>query len=521
VDSVTGTIARDYDGLDHLVSETTPQGTVAYSYDAAGRRASLSVSGQPDVNYTFDEANRLTQINQNSSTVSFTFDSAGRRTAMTLPNGVTASYSYDDASQLTGLSYATNSGPLGNLTYAYDMAGHRVSVGGTLAQTNLPSPVSVTAYNANNQLTTWGTANLFYDANGNMTSDGTNSFVWNARNKLASMNFASNSFQYDPFCRRQAKTISGTTTNYLYAGVNVAQELSGSSPTANLLSGEVDEIFTRTDSSGTANFVTDALGSTLALTNGSGSTVASYAYDPFGSTTQTGGSANPNAYTGREKDVNGLYYYRARYYSPSLQRFVSEDPVGVAGGINLYAYAGNDPVDNVDPSGKYDWPYHVYITYVAAMNAGYNSDQAWELAKAVANVDFDPGTQGGGANAANAHAMAGRKDNGKQQTCQQAYQGSQNQLVQDTDSGKLAAALHMIQDATSPSHAGYQFWNGGNTPLHLPGPTHFAKETFLGPYSEPIQTAIQNSTTYLQDLNSDSSALKYPSNKLPQNPCGH
>jgi RHS repeat-associated protein len=316
-----------------------------------GRRASLSVPGQPDVNYTFDEANRLSQINQNSSTVSFTFDSAGRRTTMTLPNGVTATYNYDDASQLTGLSYATAAGPLGNLTYAYDMAGRRVSVGGTLAQTNLPSPVSVTAYNANNQLTTWGTANLFYDANGNMTSDGTNSFVWNARNKLASMNFAANSFQYDPFGRRQAKTISGTTTNYLYDGVNVAQELSGTTPTANLLSGGVDEVFTRTDSSGTANFVTDALGSTLALTNGSGSTVASYTYDPFGNTTQTGTSTNSYQYTGRENDGAGTYFDRGRYYSPTVQRFISQDPIGVAGGINLYAYVSNNPVSFSDPFG--------------------------------------------------------------------------------------------------------------------------------------------------------------------------
>jgi RHS repeat-associated protein len=270
---------------------------------------------------------------------------------MTLPNGVTATYNYDDASQLTGLSYATAAGPLGNLTYAYDMAGRRVSVGGTLAQTNLPSPVSLTAYNADNQLTTWGTANLFYDANGNMISDGTNSFVWNARNKLASMNFTANSFQYDPFGRRQAKTISGTTTNYLYDGVNVAQELSGTTPTANLLSGGVDEVFTRTDSSGTANFVTDALGSTLALTNGSGSTVASYAYDPFGNTTQTGTSANSYQYASRENDGTGLYFNRARYYNPQLQRFISADPIGFKGGINDYAYVGGSPTNFVDPAG--------------------------------------------------------------------------------------------------------------------------------------------------------------------------
>ncbi len=61
---------------------------------------------------------------------------------------------------------------------------------------------------------------------------------------------------------------------------------------------------------------------------------------------------NPFRYTGREYDAeSGLYYYRARYYDPALGRFLSEDPIGLEGGINPYAYVGNDPVNNRDPSG--------------------------------------------------------------------------------------------------------------------------------------------------------------------------
>ena len=104
-----------------------------------------------------------------------------------------------------------------------------------------------------------------------MTSDGVNSFNWNARNQMSSMNSSSVSFQYDPYGRRAGKTVGGVTTNYLYDGANVTQEISGGSPIANLLSGGIDEVFTRTDSSGTANFLTDALGSTINLTNSSGS----------------------------------------------------------------------------------------------------------------------------------------------------------------------------------------------------------------------------------------------------------
>jgi len=135
-------------------------------------------------------------------------------------------------------------------------------------------------------------------------------------------------------------------------GANVAQELSGSSPIANLLSGGVDEVFTRTDSVGTANFLTDALGSPINMTNSSGSSLAQYVYEPFGNTTLVSGSStNSYEYTGRENDGTGLYFYRARYYSPTLQRFISEDPIGLRGGINFYAYTSNDPTLYVDSFG--------------------------------------------------------------------------------------------------------------------------------------------------------------------------
>jgi RHS repeat-associated protein len=90
----------------------------------------------------------------------------------------------------------------------------------------------------------------------------------------------------------------------------------------------------------------------LALTNDTGAVTTRYSYDPFGNTTVTGTSTNVFQYTGRENDGTGLYYYRARYYSPKMQRFVSEDPIGFNGGdINLYAYARNNPVRYFDPWG--------------------------------------------------------------------------------------------------------------------------------------------------------------------------
>lgn len=89
-----------------------------------------------------------------------------------------------------------------------------------------------------------------------------------------------------------------------------------------------------------------------------GTVQTSYSFEPFGNTTTTGSATtNGFAYTGRELDSTGLYYYRARYYNPSLQRFISEDPIGFRGGINNYVYAGNRPIGRSDPSGLLD----VYI----------------------------------------------------------------------------------------------------------------------------------------------------------------
>ncbi len=126
-----------------------------------------------------------------------------------------------------------------------------------------------------------------------------------------------------------------------------------STPKANLLTGlGVDETFSRTDASGARHLLTDALGSTLALTDGTGAVQTSYSYEPYGKTTVSGtASSNSFEYTGRENDNTGLYFYRARYYNPGLQRFVSEDPIGLAGGVNVYAYVGGNPLSKTDPLG--------------------------------------------------------------------------------------------------------------------------------------------------------------------------
>jgi RHS repeat-associated protein len=352
-DSISGTISRAYDGLNRLTSETTPQGTLSYTYDAAGRRLTMQAASQAQVSYTYDNANRLTGISQGSTSLAFGYDAAGRRTSATLPGGITAAYTWDAGSQLTGITYTSGATTLGTLTYGYDLAGRVVARGGTLFQSVLPAAVTSASYDLANRLTartaSGVTATPTWDANGNLTSDGVRSYTWDARDRLTAIPSVAN-FAYDPFGRRQTATRGGIATSFLYDGWDVVQEQQGGTPSADLLIGlGVDERFAR----GGATFLTDGLGSTLALAS-AGTAATSYGYDAYGVAQVTGtASDNPFQYTGRENDGTGFLHYRNRYYSPTWGRFVSEDPIGFRGGdVNLYRYVANNPMQGRDPSGN-------------------------------------------------------------------------------------------------------------------------------------------------------------------------
>jgi RHS repeat-associated protein len=357
--TVTATITRGYDGLDQLTQEVTPQGTVNYTYDNASRRATMTVVGQTQVVYTYDNANRLTTITQGTSTVTIGYDDADRRTSITYPNTNKVEYLYNVASELTTVTYKKGTTTLGTLTYTYDAAGNRIKTGGTFARSNLPPALTTTSYNANNQQLTFGTTTETYDLNGNLATSTdagmTTAYTWNARNQLTGISKTgfTASFTYDSFGRRTGKIINGTTTNFLYDGLNPVQEKNGTTVMANLLAGlGIDEFFTRTDGVGVRALLPDALGSTVALGDGTGTLQTQYTYEPFGVTTQTGSASTSSyKYTGREDDGSGLMYYRARYYHPRLQRFISEDPIRFRGGINFYGYVRNNPNRWTDPAG--------------------------------------------------------------------------------------------------------------------------------------------------------------------------
>ena len=219
--------------------------------------------------------------------------------------------------------------------------------------TGLPQPVTRATYDPANRLiqrvANGVTVNPTWDANGNLTSDGVNGYIWDARNRLAQVsNDLPNT--YDAFNRRIVGSLNGASTSYLYDGWNVVQEQGNGAVSANLLTGlGLDELISR----GGATFLTDALGSGMALYAGGSSVQAAYGYDPYGVVSATGNEGgNSYKFTGREQSgITGLILLRNRHYNPGWGRFVSEDPIGLRGGINLYAYAGQDPVDVTDPDG--------------------------------------------------------------------------------------------------------------------------------------------------------------------------
>jgi RHS repeat-associated protein len=295
-------------------------------------------------------------MTQGSQVISFQYDAAGRQTTQTLGNGVVTEYAYDAASQLKSITHKKAGTVISQMLYEYDDAGRRISQTGSTQVYQLPTPTtSVAVYNDHNQLISWNGQTYAYDNNGNLTNDGTRTYTWNNRNELASLTYSggAGTFVYDAFGRRNSKTISGTQTGCLFDGMNFIQELSGTTPKANLLTGGIDQVFSRTTTGDalTSHYLTDALGSTVALTNSAGTPISVYQYAPYGYTQASGNTTNTQTYTGREDDGTGLLYYRARYYLPNCGRFISEDPIGIAGGMNTYAYVGGDPVSFRDPLG--------------------------------------------------------------------------------------------------------------------------------------------------------------------------
>ncbi|WNV87867.1 RHS repeat-associated core domain-containing protein [Umezawaea sp. Da 62-37] len=355
-DSAGGTTTYAHDARDRVTSTTGPNGTVGYGYDAVGRQTTTTLPGLPTTTYTYDAAGAFTGVTRGTDSATITRDTAGRPATVTLPGGWAQTLTYDTASQVTGIAYSQAGTAKGALAYTYDASGRRTAVTGALAQTTLPAARTGLTYDDANKLLTTDGAALTYDDDGNLTADGTTAYTWNARGQLTgtSRTGLTGTYAYDAAGDRSSRTVGATTTKFLYDGTNVAAELDGAGAlSASLLSGGVDQWFGRTKAGVTDTTLTDALGSAIGFGRADGTLAANQAFDPFGVPTATGDKRGSDlSFTGRQDDGTGLDQYRARYYSPSLGRFISEDPIGISGGSNLYAYTQNSPTNLTDPSGN-------------------------------------------------------------------------------------------------------------------------------------------------------------------------
>ena len=391
--SVSNVTSYAYDGVDRLNQTTYPDGSTAKvtGFDADGNVLTRQTRKGDTLTYTYDHLNDvLTKTPPSGSgqpTVTYSYDLVGRNTgvsdtsaamvAAVPPSGGTVSYtqtgSYDALNRPIAISWSPApaqtppTASTAGFTFGYNADNQRVSQ--TTTDTGFwdrPTAASSTAYTVNNldqyasiAKTGSGTVSPTYDLNGNLTSDGTFTFGYDLENRLLSVMQGSTavaSYLYDGQGRRKQKTVGAAKT------VSVTDEANREILTYDGTTGQIgqwvayglgpNDVLAGMDKMGAnrTTFVPDVQGSFIATLDSGSTALIKAGVQPYGESATTTGSFR---YTGQRIDpeTNGLYYYRARMYSPTLGRFLQVDPIGTRGGVNLYGYVSNDPLNATDPDG--------------------------------------------------------------------------------------------------------------------------------------------------------------------------
>lgn len=475
-------IVTVYDAIGRVTSSTTTMdGTarvLSSGYDADGNRTALSGDAGYSAGFTYDGLDRMSAY---QGVATFTYDAAGRRAGLDMGPGYSTSstsWHYDDVGQLQTQAHGLGGSSSQSVTFGYNPASQIVSE----ARTN-DAYASNRAYNVSrgytvnslNQYTAAGPAGaqapFVYDLNGNLTDtlavDGsTIHYRYDAENRLvqATIGGGTVTLSYDPDGRLWQVAGPSSLSRFLYDGDQLVQEYDASGTPNNTYvhgPGE-DEPLTWYSSAGRRHLHANHQGSIIAIADDNGNAVAINAYDTWGVPNTT--NMGRFGYTGQAwLPELGMWYYKARIYSPTLGRFLQTDPVGYKGGLNLYAYAENDPADKVDSNGQ--WPKKIHERIIDAAFPRLSPAARATLKKQSAAVDsIFPGQLNFNSYQ---HAMRGPGES-EQEAKQKArafvrqhedaakrIQGTTPQRLSDIKPESLVqfgTALHTVSDFTSPAH---------------------------------------------------------------------